>query len=221
MPSTGSSVGRTVIRLARWRIGVSSGWQSFENILHRAKLGLRTAWTLVRYGHFFERVGENTVFVGVPDFDPGFNAPLIVALGDGVTLYPGVSIRGYGRLTIGDYSSINSGVIFGLTCDLTLGKHVLVADNVSFRTADHEFADPDRPIVEQGERRGSIVVDDEVWLGANVTVLRGVRIGRGAIVGANAVVTRDVPAHAIVGGVPARLIRSRLPGREIQSEAER
>ena len=100
-------------------------------------------------------------------------------------------------------------MIFGLTCDLTLGRHVLVGDNVSFRTADHEFTDTVTPISVQGERRGSIVVEDDVWLGANVTVLRGVRIGCGAIVGANAVVTRDVPAYAIVGGVPAKLIGNR------------
>lgn len=200
---------------------MSAREQRFESVLHRVMLGLRTAWTMICYGHFFESIGENTVFVGVPDFDPGFNAPLVVALGDGVTFYPCVSIRGYGRLTIGDHTSINSGVIFGLTCELTLGKNVLVADNVSFRTADHEFSDVDRPMVEQGERRGSIVVEDGVWLGANVTVLRGVRIGRDAIVGANAVVTRDVPACAIVGGVPARLIRSRLPAGAIESEGKR
>lgn len=165
---------------------------------------------MLRYGHFFERVGEETIFVGTPHFDPGFHEPLIVSLGNGVTFYPNVSVRGYGRLSIGDRSSINSGVIFGLTCDLTLGRNVLVADNVSFRTADHEFDDVARPMVEQGERRGSIVVEDDVWIGANVTVLRGVRIGRGAIVGANAVVTRDVPAYAIVGGVPAKPIGSRV-----------
>jgi len=212
MGSLSRSLLRTMFGLARLRVGFSQAGQSFEHVLHRVGIRWRTLWTMVRYGHFFERIGDNTVFVGVPKFDPGFNAPLIVALGDGVTLYAGVSIRGYGRLTIGDQSSINSGVIFGLTCDLTLGRNVLVADHVSFRTADHEFADLDRPIGDQGERRGSIVVEDDVWIGSNVTVLRGVRIGRGAIVGANAVVNRDVPEYAIVGGVPAKIIGSRLDG---------
>jgi acetyltransferase-like isoleucine patch superfamily enzyme len=163
----------------------------------------------MRYGHFFERIGEDTVFIGVPLFDPGFTAPLVVSLGDNVTFYPGVSIRGCGKLTIGNRSSINSEVIFGLTCDLTIGQNVLVADRVSFRTADHEFADLNKPIVDQGERRGEIVIEDDVWLGANVTVLRGVRIGRGAIVGANAVVTRDVADYSVVVGVPAKMIRDR------------
>jgi acetyltransferase-like isoleucine patch superfamily enzyme len=209
-----------VLWLSRLRLGISPSGQGLEIFRHRISMALKTTWTMVRFGHYFERIGDNTMFVGVPGFDPGFSKLLVVAVGDGVTFYPGVSIRGCGRLTIGDHCSINSGVIFGLTCDLTIGNHVLVGDNVSFRTADHEFADLAIPIVDQGERRGSIVVEDDVWLGANVTVLRGVRIGRGAIVGANAVVTRDVAAFAIVGGVPARLIGSRLAAAEIRSGVE-
>lgn len=199
-------------RIARVNVGTSRRRQSAERLRYNAKVALSTLWTLLRYGHYFETVGDRAIFIGVPEFDPGFKTPLVAAVGDHVTFYPRVSIRGCGRLTIGDHCSINSGVIFGLTCDLTLGRYVLVGDNVSFRTADHEFADTAIPMGEQGERRGNIVVEDDVWLGANVTVLRGVRIGRGAIVGANAVVTRDVPEYAIVGGVPAKLIGNRAPG---------
>lgn len=184
----------------------------------RAVLALRvravTLWTVLRFGHYFSEIGHRTVFLGVPQFDPDFQEPLLVSLGLGVTFYGGIGIRGRGRLRVGDHSSINSGVIFGLTGDLTLGRHVLVGDRVSFRTADHEFSDPDQPILHQGERYAPIVVEDDVWLGANVVVLRGVRIGRGAIIGANAVVTRDVPAMAIVGGVPARIIGYRTNSSE-------
>jgi acetyltransferase-like isoleucine patch superfamily enzyme len=59
--------------------------------------------------------------------------------------------------------------------------------------------------------RGDIVLEDDVWLGANVVVLDGVTIGRGAIVGAGAVVTQSIPPYAIAGGVPARVIRYRTP----------
>jgi galactoside O-acetyltransferase len=209
------------LKAGRFRLGVSLAGQRLERHASHVRIVVSTFWTAVRYGHFFERLGERSLFISVPDFDPGVGKPLIIAVGDGVTFYPGVSIRGYGRLTIGDYCSINSGVIFGLTCDLTLGKHVLVADNVSFRTADHEFSNLDIPIVEQGERNGAIVVEDDVWIGANVTLLRGVHIGRGAIVGANAVVTRDVPAFAIVGGVPAQVIGNRRAAAGGVSELQR
>lgn len=208
--SIGRSVSRTLLRACRSQVGRGGRAVWLERQLHRVGMTLSTAWTLIRYGHYFEALGDETMFVGVPEFDPGFTAPLIVSVGRGATFYPRVSIRGCGRLAIGDHCSINSGVIFGLTCDLSLGNNVLVGDNVSFRTADHEFSDPARPMVEQGERRASIVVEDDVWIGANATVLRGVRIGRGAIVGANAVVTRDVEPFAIVGGVPARPIGSRV-----------
>lgn len=203
------SAGRLVLALAALAVGVSPARQRLALRLADVRMVLTTAWTMLLYGHYFEAVGERTMFIGVPRFAPARDGLLSVNLGDHVAFYPGVGIRGRGRLTIGDGCSINTGVIFGLTCDLTLGRNVLVADNVSFRTADHEFTSLDQPIAEQGERRGPIVVEDDVWLGANVTVLRGVRIGRGAIVGANAVVTRDVPAFAIVGGVPARVIGDR------------
>lgn len=217
MKSISKFLAGVVFRLSRLRLGVSPFGQRLENVWHQIKMGLVTAWTMVRFGHYFERIGDKSVFIGVPIFDPGFNAPLTVVVGNKVTFFPRVSIRGYGRLTISDHCSINSGVIFGLTCDVTLGRYVLVGDNVSFRTADHEFAGLNSPIADQGERRGNIVVEDDVWLGGNVTILRGVRIGRGAIVGANAVVTRDVPDFSIVGGVPARIIGSRLPATEIRS----
>lgn len=201
--------GRWLLRAARVRIGVSSGQQRIGTLWLDLTMGFATLWTMIRFGHFFEAIGSKTIFLGVPNFAPARNRTLSVSLGQGITFYPGVSIRGNGRLSIGDHSSINSGVIFGLTCDLTLGSYVLVGDHVSFRTADHEFCDPAVPVVEQGERRGPIMVGDDVWIGANVTVLRGVTIGRGAVVGANSVVTRDVAPFSIVGGVPARVIGSR------------
>lgn len=200
---------RWLLGVARFRIGVSPDQQRWGAFWLDMTMGLTTLWTMLRYGHYFEAIGSKTVFLGVPRFAPARSDILSVNLGQCITFYPGVSIRGNGRLSIGDHSSINSGVIFGLTCDLTLGSHVLVGDNASFRTADHEFRDPDVPVVEQGERRGPIVVGDDVWIGANATVLRGITIGHGAVVGANSVVTRDVAAFSIVGGVPARVIGHR------------
>lgn len=163
----------------------------------------------LRYFHYFIRIGAKTRFLGVPEFDPDLREPLSVELGNFVAIHPNVSFRGRGKLKIGEHSSINSGVIFGLTCDMSVGSHVMIADRVSFRTADHDFTDLEVPMLEQGEIRGSITIEDDVWIGANVTVLRGVTIHRGAIVGANAVVTKDVDEYSIVGGVPARVIGNR------------
>lgn len=201
--------------VAALRVGVGERTQKVERLGYSFRIALATLWTLFRYGHYFERIGEGVRFVGVPEFDPDYRSSLAVNVGSAVTIYPHVSIRGRGRLIIGDSCSINGGVIFGLTCDLTLGQHVMVADNVSFRTADHEYSDLDVPMLEQGERSLPIVVGDDVWIGANATILRGVTIGRGAIIGAQAVVVKDVQPYEIVGGVPAKSIGSRLQSAKV------
>jgi acetyltransferase-like isoleucine patch superfamily enzyme len=205
------SLPNALIKLvAALRVGVGKRAQCAERLLYSLRVMLATVWTILRFGHYFERLGEGVRFVGTPEFDPDFRSALVVSLGSGGIFYPRVSIRGRGRLTIGDGCSINSGVIFGLTCDLTLGAHVMIADNVSFRTADHDYADLSVPMMHQGERSLPIHVGDDVWIGANATILRGVVVGKGSIIGANAVVVRDVLPYEIVGGVPARTIGSRL-----------
>lgn len=197
------------------RVGVSERSQRMERFGHMLHTGLATSWTLFRFGHYFEHIGNGSYFYGVPEFDPDYRAHLVVNMGHSVTVYPNVSIRGRGHLTIGDCCSINGGVIFGLTCDLTMGHHVMVADNVSFRTADHEYTDLAIPMLEQGERALPINIGDDVWIGANATILRGVTIGQGAIIAAHAVVAKDVQPFEIVGGVPAKVIGSRLPSAKV------
>jgi acetyltransferase-like isoleucine patch superfamily enzyme len=73
---------------------------------------------------------------------------------------------------------------------------------------NHVFSDPDRPFVEQGITAEGIVIEDDVWLGAGAVVTDGVRVGKGAVVAAGAVVTKDVPPHTVVAGVPAKQIRT-------------
>lgn len=175
----------------------------------RIRTLLVTCYVFFRYFHYFERFGKKTRFLGIPDFDPDLQEPLNLHFGDGVVIHKEVSFRGRGTLRIGNFSSINSGVIFSLTCDMTIGDSCMIADRVSFRTADHAFSDLNVPMLLQGEMRAPITLQEDVWIGANVTVLRGVTIGKGAIVGANAVVNRDVEEYRIVGGVPAREIGNR------------
>lgn len=106
---------------------------------------------------------------------------------------------------IGADVSINRGVEFypGLMVRATIdiGDRVRIAPNVRFHTAGHDPRDPDLKDV-----ASPIVVEADVWLGASALILPGVRIGRGAIVAAGAVVNRDVPPSTIVGGVPAKVI---------------
>lgn len=89
-----------------------------------------------------------------------------------------------------------------------IGDRVYTSPFTQIIAVNHVFDDPDRPFVEQGITAEGIVIEDDVWLGAGAVITDGVRVGKGAVVAAGAVVTSDVPAHTVVGGVPARPIKT-------------
>ncbi|HBY10084.1 hypothetical protein A2473_01185 [candidate division WWE3 bacterium RIFOXYC2_FULL_42_13] len=131
-------------------------------------------------------------------------------MGKNVYFLKGVELGSPYGIEIGDNVSINYGTHMGGTGGLKIGNYVNIGPNCQILTAQHRFDRMDKPMALQGVAVGEIIIEDDVWLGANVVVLSGVKIGRGAIIGANAVVTKDVPAFAIFGGVPAKLIRFRF-----------
>lgn len=91
---------------------------------------------------------------------------------------------------------------------ITVGDRVYTAPMVQILAVNHVFDDPHRPFIEQGITAEGIHVEDDVWIGAGAIITDGVRIGRGAVIAAGAVVTQDVPAHTVAGGVPARVLRA-------------
>jgi acetyltransferase-like isoleucine patch superfamily enzyme len=91
---------------------------------------------------------------------------------------------------------------------ITIGDRVYTSPLVQMAAVNHVFADPNRPFVEQGITAQGIVVEDDVWIGAGAILTDGVQVGRGAVVAAGAVVTQDVPAHTVVAGVPARVVKT-------------
>jgi acetyltransferase-like isoleucine patch superfamily enzyme len=90
---------------------------------------------------------------------------------------------------------------------VTIGDRVYTSPLVQILAVNHVFDDPGRPFVEQGITAQGIVVEDDVWIGGGAVLTDGVRVGRGAVVAAGAVVTRDVPPHTVVAGVPAHVVR--------------
>jgi acetyltransferase-like isoleucine patch superfamily enzyme len=110
-------------------------------------------------------------------------------------------------LWIADDVYIAPRCIIGAGGGVRIGRNVMLGGHLL--AEDHAFSDPDRPIYDQGVRRHGIVLGNDVWIGTNAIVLDGVEIGDGAIVGAGAVVTRDVPPRAIAVGNPARVIATR------------
>ena len=106
-----------------------------------------------------------------------------------------------GDVVIGDHTRI--GLHSTVIGPVTIGSHVNLAQGITISALNHNFANPSLPIDAQGVSTSQIVIEDDVWIGANAVVLPGVRIGRHSVVAAGAVVTRDVPSGSLVAGVPA------------------
>lgn len=113
------------------------------------------------------------------------------------------------KLRLGD----NSGL--GVNCvvpnDATIGNNVMMGPNCYVHQRNHTFARIDIPMCQQGfSETKSVIIDDDVWIGRNVTIMIGRHISKGSIIAANCVLTKDFPEYSIVGGNPSKLIRSRL-----------
>lgn len=110
-----------------------------------------------------------------------------------------------GDVIIGDYTRI--GLHNTVIGPVTIGNHVNLAQGITVTALNHNFDNVELRIDEQGVSTNPVTIADDVWIGANAVVLPGVSIGSHSVVAAGAVVTKDVPAHSLVAGVPAKIIR--------------
>lgn len=196
-----------------------------------AGLGLRRLF----YPRLLARVGRNVVFgKGIT-----LRYPKLIRLGSNVVIDDGCVLDAKGSadqgIGVGDGVFVSRGTILsckggsielganvnlGIGCVILSESRVRLGDNCLFAAhcylvagGNHDFSRTDVPIIQQPSvSRGGITIEPNVWLGARVTVLDGVTIGRDAVVGAGAVVTHDLPPFSIAAGVPARVIRMRTPG---------
>ena len=136
-----------------------------------------------------------------------------IKLGESVRLDRGVDIRVTNRsgchIEIDDYTSLGPYVCIAGPGRITIGRNCLIASHVGIYANNHNFADPTRCIKDQGITRKGIVIEDDCWLGTGVKVLDGVTIGHGSVIGAGAVVTKDIPPFSVAVGVPAKVISKR------------
>ena len=134
-----------------------------------------------------------------------------IRIGENVLLYPDVHLetQGNARIEIGDGVVISRGTHIVAVAGVNIGKGSMIGEYTSIRDANHT-RDPDRPIRDSGYIAEPIEIGQEVWLGRGVAVLGGVQIGDKATVGANAVVTRDVPEGVTAVGIPAMPISARV-----------
>lgn len=110
-----------------------------------------------------------------------------------------------GDVVIGDYTRI--GIHNTIIGPVTIGNHVNLAQSITVTALNHKFDDANKRIDEQGVSTSQTVIDDDVWIGANAVILSGVTISTHSVVAAGAVVTKDVPPHSLVAGVPAKIIK--------------
>jgi acetyltransferase-like isoleucine patch superfamily enzyme len=113
-------------------------------------------------------------------------------------------------LKIGNNSSIGPYSYIGCSGYIEIGDNVMMSPRVSIYAENHLFDRPDLTIKEQGVKREFVKIEDDCWIAANTVILAGVTIGRGSIIAAGSVVTKDIPPYSIVGGVPAKVIKSRI-----------
>lgn len=136
--------------------------------------------------------------------------------GRGVYLRPMSSdIKGLWNLSIGDGTSIPKGsTLYCTEAPLTIGRKVIFGPHPTIVTGDHRIDVVGKYIMDSHEKLlkndAPVVIEDDVWCGANVTILKGVTIGRGSVIAAGAVVTKSCPPYSIVGGIPAKVLKYRF-----------
>jgi acetyltransferase-like isoleucine patch superfamily enzyme len=132
-------------------------------------------------------------------------------IGANTLLEPGVWITapGAARVRIGSGTFLNLGVMVASLALVEIGDHCMFANGCYISDASHRFDDPTKPVTWQGfTSKGPTRIGDNVWCGTNVVVTSGVTIGERSVIGANSVVTTDIPAFSVAAGAPARVLRT-------------
>ncbi len=137
-------------------------------------------------------------------------------IGKRVLIMSSAKIMSPQNVEIGHDVYIHHLVNIGGQKGIKIGNFVNISYNVNLVTVNLSYQNPSTPIVKQGFYGNPISIEDDVWIGAKAVILPGVKIGRGAIVGANAVVTKNVKPYTIVGGIPAKIIKNRFNKKELE-----
>lgn len=116
-----------------------------------------------------------------------------------------------GKFKMGSNSSLAQNcTIGGENAGVFIGDNVMIAPNVVIIAFNHGYESIDLPMVEQKNNEAPVIIEDDVWISSNCTIGKGVTIGKGSIIASNSFVNRNVPPYSIVGGVPAKVIKSRV-----------
>ena len=177
-------------------------------------LNLKYGRLVARLGLWKLRLRKRLLLDGIAFVGPGCSLEVrrgaTLELGRWSWVGHGCKIRSHeGTVSIGAKTVLGQECTISSFQHVSIGRECVIADRVMLIDFDHGMVEVDRPVRLQGIYKRDVRVGNNVWIGYGACILRGVTVGDNAVIGTNAVVTRDVPANAVVAGVPARLLRMR------------
>lgn len=232
----GNFLGKTITKLTgnNFRDRFGKEWDSFSTFGVLFRMGIwwiRGFFVRMRFGSAkglfligkrvtirqasFIHVGKN--FIAQDNCEINGLSQKGLVFGDKVTVGSYAIIRPtnlYGGeagvgLKIGNNSSIGPYSYIGCSGYIEIGDNVMMSPRVSIYSENHNFSNPEIPMIEQGVTRSFVKIEDDCWIAANSVILAGVTIGKGSVIAAGSIVTKDVPPYSIVAGNPAKVIKSR------------
>ena len=179
-------------------------WKKFLDWVIMNQVETRPRWFIRMLAPLYQHRGKHSVIHRSARMDtPPYRK---FSLGDYSVVESFACINNaVGDVIIGDHTRI--GLHNTIIGPVTIGSHVNLAQGITITALNHNFDNPEKPIDEQGISTTPVILGDDIWIGANAVVLPGVSIGNHSVVAAGAVVTKDVPPHSLVAGVPAKIIK--------------
>lgn len=179
-------------------------WKKFLDWVIMNQMETRPRWFIRLLAPLYQHRGRHSVIHHSARMDtPPYRK---FSLGDYSVIESFACINNaVGDVMIGDHTRV--GLHNTIIGPVIIGNHVNLAQGITVTALNHNFEDSDKRIDEQGVSTSAVIFEDDIWVGANAVILPGVTIGRHSVVAAGAVVTKDVPPHSLVAGVPAKIIK--------------
>lgn len=190
--------------VVRERFNRNPKWKKFLDWVIMNQVETRPRWFIRLLAPLYQHRGRHSVIHHSARMDtPPYRK---FSLGDYSVIESFACINNaVGDVMIGDHTRI--GLHNTIIGPVIIGSHVNLAQGITVTALNHNFEDSEKRIDEQGVSTSAVVIEDDIWIGANAVVLPGVTIGHHSVVAAGAIVTKDVPPHSLVAGVPAKVIK--------------
>ena len=190
--------------VVRERFNRNPKWKNFLDWVIMNQVETRPRWFIRLLAPLYQHRGRHSVIHHSARMDtPPYRK---FSLGDYSVIESFACINNaVGDVMIGDHTRI--GLHNTIIGPVIIGSHVNLAQGITVTALNHNFEDSEKRIDEQGVSTSTVIIEDDIWIGANAVVLPGVTIGHHSVVAAGAVVTKDVPPHSLVAGVPAKVIK--------------